>query len=355
MDRRSPTWSVLRILAAVVLWPHGTGAEEPAASVVSIDHKAVDCVLAGRFPRLEADVGPPGEVARVRVMFRATGAAAWYGVRMKPEGAVFSAALPKPKKSLTGFEYYIEVVDRRFTISRTQEYRPRVVGNAVACDQGQVMAVSLGSASVVVEAPAGAPTLPGGFASGGVVTATAGGAGTSAVAAPGGATAAGGIGAPALIVGGAAAAGAAVAVAAATTGEDTPPTTTTTLPARATGRWSGTLIENDGINRCTASWAIAMDLVESGGSLAGAMTVTGVSSTPGCAGPGESFGPNPISNGTIAGTAVRWTFTFIFRPQLPVAIWNLEGVIASDRRSMSGTWTWQGIPEETGTWTATRQ
>jgi hypothetical protein len=355
VDRVSPTWSGLQILAALVLWPHGTGAAEQAASVVSIDHKAVGCVLAGRFPRLEADVGPPAEVARVRVMFRATGTTAWYGVRMKPEDAVFSAALPKPKKSLTGFDYYIEVVDRAFTISRTQEYRPRVVGNAVACEQGQVMAVSLGSASVVVEAPAGAPALPGGFASAGVVTATAGGTGTVAtVAAPAGATAAGGIGATALIVGGAAAAGAAVAVAAATTGEDMP-TTTTTLPPTATGRWSGTLIENDANNRCTANWAIAMDLVESGGSLAGPMTVTGVSSTPGCAGPGEFFGPNPISNGTIAGTAVRWTFTFIFRPQLPVAIWNFEGVIASDRRSMSGTWTWPGIPEETGTWTATRQ
>ena len=356
MGPKSPRGLVLRMLTAAVLWPHGLGAAQPAPIVLSIDHRGVGCVVAGRFPRLEAALSPTAQVARARVLFRAKGTTAWYAVGMKPEGAVFTAALPKPKKGLTGFDYYIEAVDRGFTISRTAEYSPQVVGNAVACEQGKVMAGSVGTASVVVDVPAGAPVVPAGFASEGVVAATAGAGGAGAAGAGAGAAAAGGIGATALIIGGAAAAGAAAAVVVATKDDDTPPPTTPPPPA-ASGRWSGTLIENDTRGQCTANWDIAMDLVESGGSLTGPMTVTGVSSTTGvyqCAGPGFVFGPNPISDGTVAGTAVHWTFRFFFAQQQQT--WSLDGVLSEDRRSMSGTWKWLDLEwEDSGTWTATRQ
>ena len=70
------------------------------ASAASIDHKAVGCVVAEQFPRFEARFVPADAIGRARVFFRSEGAPAWYAVQMKPQGDLFTAALPKPKKSL---------------------------------------------------------------------------------------------------------------------------------------------------------------------------------------------------------------------------------------------------------------
>jgi hypothetical protein len=66
-----------------------------------IDHKAVGCVVAEHFPRLEARLNPADSVGRARIFFRTEGGPSWYAVAMKREGDVFLAALPKPKKSLS--------------------------------------------------------------------------------------------------------------------------------------------------------------------------------------------------------------------------------------------------------------
>jgi hypothetical protein len=323
------------------------------AQGVSIDHAGVGCVVAGKFPRFDARLDPAGDVARARLNFRPEGGAHWYYVEMKPEAGVFHGVLPKPQKSLHRFSYYIDVTDKAFHASRTAEFTPEVASGPAACGTRKILAASLSRANVLLYGPegaVGAPSVPVGFAADGVVT--AGGAGAAVVGA--GAAAAGGIGATALVLGGAAAAGAAVAVVAASKGDGTPPTTLP--PPTATGRWSGTLFENDPVGQCTANWTVAMDLVESGGSLTGSMAVTAVSGTTGvyqCA-VGITFGPNPLSDGTIAGTAVRWSFSF-FYPQTTAVTWNFDGVIAADHRNMSGTWNQPDRPGEGGTWMATRQ
>lgn len=171
-----------------------------------LDHRPVACASAEKFPRLEAGIAPADQVASARILFQGQ-TAAWYSVAMKPEGAAFVGVLPKPKKELKSFRYYLEVTDTSMGTNRTPEYTAVVVESASAC-QGRLMAGALGSASVILQGPAGAAALPAGFASTGVVAAgTAAGSGTAVGATGAGAGAGGGIGTTALVVGGVAVAG----------------------------------------------------------------------------------------------------------------------------------------------------
>src|SRR5438552_10891233 len=151
----------------------------------AIGHAPVGCVVAGKFPRFEARFDPAATVARALVHFRPEGGTQWYAVAMKRDAQGFAGVLPKPKSSLTAFRYYIDVTDSAFATSRTAEYTTAVVTGPGAC-RGKVVASALGSASVLLEAPAGAPVVPAGFASSGVAGAGAGTAGAGAAGAAGG-------------------------------------------------------------------------------------------------------------------------------------------------------------------------
>jgi hypothetical protein len=193
-------------------------ARAAAAEAPPIAHAGVGCVVAEEFPRLEARIAPADAVARALVHFRTDPARPWYAVAMKAEGDAFSGVLPKPKGSLKAFQYYIDVTDRAFATSRTPEYTTSVVSGPGAC-QGKMMAGALGSASILLEVPLGAPLVPAGFGSVGVAAAGSGTAAASAAGAAGGGGA--GIGTVAAVVGGGAAvAGAVVAVKAASGGDE---------------------------------------------------------------------------------------------------------------------------------------
>lgn len=196
------------VLAAIVV---SVVSPAPGAGEIAIVHTGVECVVAERFPRLEAQVPGGVELARARIHFRPEGTAFWYSVEMARTGDALVGRLPRPKKSLASFRYYIEVTDPAFASSRTAEYAPRVAGARSQC-AGKAQTAAEMSASVVLTPSSGAPPIPPGFAASGVTTAAAA---TAATAAAVGAAAAGGggIGATAVIVGGAVvAAGAAVAV-----------------------------------------------------------------------------------------------------------------------------------------------
>jgi hypothetical protein len=177
------------------------------AAAATIQHDGVGCVVAEQYPRLQAVIAPPETVARARVLFRAEGTQHWYAVAMKREGTAFTGVLPRPKRDLKRFAYYLEVADTSLGTSRTPEYTPDVVAGMGACRQG-MMAASVPTATVVVEAPTGAVGVPAGFAPSGVAASgTAAGAGAAA-------STGGGIGGTTLLVaGGVVAAGAGVAVA----------------------------------------------------------------------------------------------------------------------------------------------
>jgi hypothetical protein len=187
----------------------------PAAArgqILAIEHQPVACATAERFPRLEARLSPAESVASARVVFQGQ-TADWYSVAMKPENGAFAGVLPKPKKDLKSFRYYIEVTDSSLGTRRTSEYAVTVVDSASAC-RGKTAAGALSTASVILQGPAGVAAVPAGFASGGVVAGSA--AGSSAGAAGAAATGGGGLSTGAIVgivagVGGAAAAGVVVA------------------------------------------------------------------------------------------------------------------------------------------------
>ena len=199
------------LAAAMVLAPLSAAADGPA-----IDHAPVGCVVAEKFPRMDARIEPLFSVAKATLHFRSATGGPWYLVAMKAEGGAFEGVLPKPKKSLKAFAYYIEAADTAFATSRTPEFTAQVVDGPAAC-QGKKVAGALGSASVLLEVPAGAPAVPVGFAPAGIAGTAAG----TAAAATGAAAGGGGIATTVLLVGGGvAAAGAAVAVAAAHGGDN---------------------------------------------------------------------------------------------------------------------------------------
>jgi len=195
---------LLSVLVVSVAVAAPAFAEGPA-----IEHQPVACVVAGRFPQLTASFTPGDAVARARVLFQPESGRHWYGVAMKPTGSAFSAILPKPKKSLKSYRYYLEVTDTALGTSRTAEHSTTVAAGAAACADKKV-AGGLGSAAVRLEVPAGAPSVPGGFSANGVIAVGA----AVAVGATTAAAAGGGMSTAVLIGAGLAVAGAGVAVAA---------------------------------------------------------------------------------------------------------------------------------------------
>ena len=161
-----------RLLWLALLAPLGVSVPA-AAGPLEIVPQTFDCVVADGFPRIEAVVTPIDQVSLVRVLFR-TGyySLGWYWVRMDVEGDHFVAVLPKPKKQLKDFRYYIEATDAQSETSRTPEYKPDVIAHPGAC-HGTALAKTVASAKVITHVPGGpeAPRVPDGFSASGTLRA----------------------------------------------------------------------------------------------------------------------------------------------------------------------------------------
>jgi PKD domain-containing protein len=176
------------------------------AQGLTIDHEKVDCLVAGKHPRMAACFAPSSQLARGRVYFRPPDVTSWYYVEMRSAAPCHEGVLPKPSRKLVGKQvvYYVEAADRAYSIGRTDEFATTVVRTAEECKK-RVVAPVAASASVAVF-----PAVPPGFL---------------AVAGPP---------AAALVVGGVAAVGVGTAAVVATTGGDDSQTTATTTPAATT-------------------------------------------------------------------------------------------------------------------------
>jgi hypothetical protein len=186
----------------------GLGPAVVFAQGVTIEHKAVGCIVAEQYPKMNACFLPAPNVARGRVYFRAGGTTHWYFVDGKREMPCHGFVLPKPKKTIKTVDYYVEGMDTGGGEGRTTEYFPIVVLRASECKKDVPVAPFLTRATVVVGAAPGAPAIIPGFT--GFVGA---GAGLSTGAVLG------------IVAAGGAVAGTAVAV----SGNDNPPATTVPL------------------------------------------------------------------------------------------------------------------------------
>lgn len=169
--------------------PSSAHAAVQARNGVAIAHDRMMCMIAGKFPELRARLDPADQVARARVDFHGEGDPRWYYVDMKAKEGVFTGTLPKPLKEIGKVHYYIEVLDKGLAPTQTEEYTSDVVESGGLCADPKKVAVAVGSASVKVGVPGGAPGVPAGFSAAGVLGVGAATAG--AAAATGAATAAG--------------------------------------------------------------------------------------------------------------------------------------------------------------------
>src|SRR5512133_121826 len=96
------------LLAVAAGW---LGAGASAATDLRIAHEPVRCVLAERFPLLDACVEPALRVARVRAFFRAEGASEWHYVDLVPVGTCYRGALPQPRAATRAVRYYVVASD----------------------------------------------------------------------------------------------------------------------------------------------------------------------------------------------------------------------------------------------------
>jgi hypothetical protein len=312
----------------------------PALGQVQITHASVDCVVAGEYPVIEADLQPPGEVTQARVYFRARGTPHWYSVDMKGAGgAAFQGILPRPLASLGGLDYYIETLGSGLTQGRSQEYTADIISGSETCPSGLRKATVMSSvpSALIVHAPEGATALPAGFAPTGLVT-TAGGAGA-------GAAVGGGISKGLLIGIGAAAGAAGVAVAVGGGGDggdgaDSPaggappggtpePTPTPPPTTDVSGRWLGTFNENPSTTQCSVQNDLSLDLQQDGNAVTGTFQLTVLVATPAPADPcpvaaGESFG-GPLS-GVVNGDVIELQLQITGGPSF-----FLGGTVSGDR------------------------
>jgi hypothetical protein len=152
------------------------------AEGVVIDHKAVGCIVVGKYPKMSACFTPAADLARSRVYFRPEGASGWYYVEMKADQSCFAGTLPKPGKKLVGkkIEYYVEAQNKAFEPARTAEFGPVVVKSAQECKKDVPVAPFLNNATVAVF-----PALPAGFVGGGIGTAAIVGIAAAGAAAAG--------------------------------------------------------------------------------------------------------------------------------------------------------------------------
>jgi hypothetical protein len=322
-----------------------------------IAHKDVGCVVAGEFPKLEACFTPAESVGKAQVQFRADEKGPWYYVNMKEEGGCRSALLPKPKKDIATFHYFIEVVDRAFTAVQqpasapSQSYAPRVVANRRDCGTGMMMATSTPTGSVImgVARDAGGRVLQAaaansaeatasisGFSADGVSMASTGAApGSAGTGSSSTAQSAGGLGTKTLVIaGGVVGAGALVALAAGGgggsgssgsgtsggggSGGSAPGGGTTT--GALTGRWAGTAANGGGLTAvasiegvsCTSVSDITTDLVHSGSTFTGTGTsvpraiTCSVALPPGI----DAILNGQGGSGTLSGTANAGSLSF---------------------------------------------
>jgi len=176
--------------AAVAVCAAGlTAIAAPAAAQgVAIDHRTVGCIVAGKFPRLNARFAPASRLAWARVYFRvAEGPSDWYYVDMRSDAPCFAGVLPRPRRELVGrrLQHYVDAFDQAFVESRTAEAEARVVAAPGECDPKRPVAPLLDSARVAVF-----PGMPTGFSGG---AAGLGGATLAVVVGSGAALAGGGI------------------------------------------------------------------------------------------------------------------------------------------------------------------
>jgi beta-lactamase regulating signal transducer with metallopeptidase domain len=156
MNRRVPAQRVtallgggtllaIAVLAAVELVPARAIAGSPPtqASEAALDdgiaHEPLGCLVAGRYPEIDATMEPASEVEEARLYFFAEAApdpGKEYWVAMTQDGSRFVGRLPKPTVEAKSVRYRIEVRRRDARVVRTDSHVAVVAPDESHCPKG---------------------------------------------------------------------------------------------------------------------------------------------------------------------------------------------------------------------------
>ena len=125
------------------------------AASIEVQHQPLACVVADRFVRIAAKASPAPRSAELQ--FRSDPHGAWYALAMTAENGEWTAVLPRPMPSLSGFEYRITMVGEGSETSQTPAYAVKLGADPTTCGGAALSAVST---SIAVRVPYGAPVVP---------------------------------------------------------------------------------------------------------------------------------------------------------------------------------------------------
>lgn len=128
MKRLSQLSPVLVVTLMAANSYSGTPATGP-----SIDLNAPSCLVAGRFPQLEAVVTPSSSTAKARLMFRAGLSTEWLSVDMVPGIGNYLGTMTRPSLTASPVTFFLEVSGPGFGPSRSAEYQAIVVEREEDC------------------------------------------------------------------------------------------------------------------------------------------------------------------------------------------------------------------------------
>ncbi len=148
---------VLSATSMVVATSLAANAEDEA---IRIEHRSAPCFARGGHPRIEARIGPAGEVEQARLLFHASASASWYSVPMLRRGELWTASLPRPAAALERFAYFI-TAQGPGSRGRLPEVSAFIVDVATSCPGESLPAAERGPRTLSV--PAGVPRQPAGF------------------------------------------------------------------------------------------------------------------------------------------------------------------------------------------------
>jgi hypothetical protein len=126
----------------------GPQAVAPAESL-RIQHEPLRCLLAGRFPVIDACFEPAARVAQARVYFQADDLEKWHWVDLQPLGPCRRAILPRPEPEAHRVRYVIAATDVDARNAGTPEEVVEVVTAEADCGE-RPLAPFLSDAAVVV-------------------------------------------------------------------------------------------------------------------------------------------------------------------------------------------------------------
>ena len=169
---------------------------------IVIGHEPPACMVAGKFPEVEAQVDAAATLKSARVYFHATGARFWSYAEMTVEKGTIRASLSRPPGRAEVY-YHIVATDVAGAASRTPEYLVQVVRSPGECSDPRRVAKALdsplsrigrGEPVPAAASPSkgiggktvGLVVLGAAAAGGAIVAATSGGGGSSAPAATSG-------------------------------------------------------------------------------------------------------------------------------------------------------------------------